>query len=69
MVFKQAWVQQLIDGEVFSGDPDSWKVTPTNLHNVTRVLNINATPFIYQIKASLRENGNEITYSHFCKVF
>ena len=33
-VFNEEWVNQLIEKEIFSGDPEAWKITEDNIKKV-----------------------------------
>ena len=68
-VFNQIWVQQLVEGDVFEGDPSNWFITESNYRNVLTAINVNVTQFEQALLRAIVTNNDQLSYIDFCQLY
>jgi len=61
-----AWVERLIELEVYEGDPRAWMVTESNYQHVLRAINVNVHQFEQALTRAIQASGDQLPYADFC---
>ena len=64
-----AWVERLIEQEVYEGDPRSWMVTESNYQHVLRAINVNVHQFEQALTRAIQASGDQLPYADFCQLY
>ena len=57
-VTNQAWVQALVEKNVFEGDPDNWRITTSNYKQVLHAIRVNVQQFEHALKQAIVRNDD-----------
>ena len=69
-VFNVEWVKELKDKNLFSGDPQDWKISEENISDVLRAISVNTTHYKRLIIEKIRNSSSKsISYKEMTVFF